>query len=163
MILIQECFNLDYALKPNTGHWFHLDALPNKELISSCFGIIKYKNKICLVKHVERGVEIPGGHIESGESVMDCFHREIKEEVGLVDLTAVKLLAAQEINIQVPKPEGYKYPYPKSYQVVFFAEANTCLEFSPSLDSCGRIFVDINELKTHDFYNNYKFLFDLVF
>ncbi len=50
-----------------------------------CLGIITREkdHAILLVKHPERGWELPGGHLEQGENPLQCLEREVKEETGL--------------------------------------------------------------------------------
>ncbi len=57
----------------------------NKEIIVRCRGIILYDNKLLAVKHYVGAnfYALPGGHLEWGERVMDCFKREIIEELGI--------------------------------------------------------------------------------
>ncbi|DAC15780.1 MAG TPA: NUDIX hydrolase [Candidatus Poseidoniales archaeon] len=50
-----------------------------------CLAIItrEIDHAILLVRHPERGWELPGGHLEQGETPMQCLEREVKEETGL--------------------------------------------------------------------------------
>lgn len=48
-----------------------------------CVIVVKKDDKLILVKHKKRETyEIPGGHIEEGESLLACATRELKEETG---------------------------------------------------------------------------------
>ena len=50
--------------------------------------IPKANGKFVLCKHKERNTyEIPGGHREKGETVLEAAKRELKEETGAVDFT----------------------------------------------------------------------------
>ncbi len=46
--------------------------------------VCRFKGKWLLCKHKEKGTwEVPGGHIEPGEKVMDAAKRELCEETGV--------------------------------------------------------------------------------
>lgn len=50
--------------------------------------ISKANGKFVFCKHKERNTyEIPGGHREKGETVLETAKRELKEETGAVDFT----------------------------------------------------------------------------
>ncbi len=48
--------------------------------------ILRWHGRVLLCRHVKRGREawlLPGGGVQSGESLIDALHREISEEVGI--------------------------------------------------------------------------------
>ena len=57
----------------------------NKKIVVRCRGVIVHDNKLLVVRHAPDGeyFALPGGHLEWGESVLDCMKREIMEELGI--------------------------------------------------------------------------------
>jgi ADP-ribose pyrophosphatase YjhB (NUDIX family) len=50
-----------------------------------CRGVIIYQGKLLVVKHEPNSpyYALPGGHMDYGETPMDCIKREIVEELGI--------------------------------------------------------------------------------
>jgi 8-oxo-dGTP diphosphatase len=46
--------------------------------------IAKYEGQWLLTRHLERGLEFPGGKVEAGESLTQAARREVYEETGAV-------------------------------------------------------------------------------
>lgn len=65
---------------------FHDLGSLNEELLGFVTIPAKYKGKWIFVRHKERETwEVPGGHIEIGESVLGAARRELFEESGAIE------------------------------------------------------------------------------
>jgi ADP-ribose pyrophosphatase YjhB (NUDIX family) len=72
----------------------------------------------------DNGVHVlPGGRREGAEPLLDALVREIGEEVGCSIVGAPRPLGFFELGNEGPKPDGYTYPYPRNFHVVFSATA----------------------------------------
>ena len=93
----------------------------NVELTNLC--LIRRGRDILLQDRVKadwRGLTLPGGHVEPGESIVDSVIREMKEETGLT--------------IRNPQLRGVKqFPIENGRYIVFLFAAD---EFEGELHSC---------------------------
>jgi 8-oxo-dGTP pyrophosphatase MutT (NUDIX family) len=126
--------------KPNsisTGAWdqniswefFVTTELPPQDLCTAVCCIVIFEKKIFLVKN-KRGWELPAGHIEEGETLIDAIQREVVEEAhakinnphffGYKKLTAKEQIAKSNLGDEF-------YPFPYSYIVFYYAEAEGIL------------------------------------
>jgi len=83
--------------KSDTDWEFYLsDKLPDDAKISAMMGIPFWNGEIALTK-TKRGWEIPGGHMEDGESADECLERELNEEIGSSVIVSKKLFGFRQI------------------------------------------------------------------
>ena len=121
--------------------------LPKDESVSSVFLIAFEESKILAIKN-ERGWDIPGGHVESGETLEEALIREVKEESGASFCNA-KLLAIVESDDE----DIYK----DKVMLVYTTNNFELGEFIPSEDAFDREVVEIKE-----FLQRYKDHFDFT-
>lgn len=58
-----------------------------------------------------RGWDVPGGHLEPGESARVAAARELAEETGLFAVPdRLAAVGGQRITLTAPPPAGYRYP-----------------------------------------------------
>ena len=143
--------DFDFMPKPNSITHYEKEDLNgiDESLITCTYGFIFDENNNLLISlEGDRGWDLPGGHIENGESINKAFHREIKEEGG-VTCKDVKLFCIAEMLVKSKDiPKDYKYPIPKSYMLYYVAKVDKILEFKPSEEDLDRKFFSLEELET---------------
>lgn len=109
--------------------------LPKKESISAVFLIAIKGSKILAIEN-EKGWDIPGGHIEPGETPEIALAREVQEEAGAVFNNA-QLLAI----IKSDNQDKYK----DMVMLVYTTNNFTLGDFTPSEDALNREVLEIPE------------------
>jgi 8-oxo-dGTP diphosphatase len=98
-----------------------------------------YQGKWVWVKHRERDTwEIPGGHIEKGESANEAAKRELVEETGATKFT-IKSICDYSVNT------GNK----KGVSRLYYAKIEELGPLPESEISCIKLFDDLPEMLTH--------------
>lgn len=69
------------------------------------------------------------------------MRREVMEEAG-ARLTDVQLLGHQRIRLLGQVPDGYRYPYPDSYQILYLARVAELVAFVATAETSQRAFFD---------------------
>ena len=88
--------------------------------VTTVHGFFFNDNKeLLLVEHCSRGWEVPGGHIEGGESFEEAMRRELLEEAQMEASALLQLGYLKKIALE-GKPIGCNYPHPLSY-CIFYA------------------------------------------
>lgn len=96
----------------------------DEDLCTAVFCIPIYKRKLILVRQVDRGWEIPGGHIEDGEDVGRALKRELLEESGAI-VDNPKKFGHRVISPPAPiknrATPNKMYPFPVSYVPYYYS------------------------------------------
>jgi 8-oxo-dGTP diphosphatase len=132
LVLTKE---VDYLPKPNSVQTFLASYKAPLNLTSTAFVVpVLPTGEIVFAHNRKRGIEIPGGHIEKGETAEMAAVREAFEETGYVvaDLEPIGFL---QMNILCNKPDDYRYPYPMSYQQFFTGKVVAKSEYKEN-DEC---------------------------
>jgi 8-oxo-dGTP diphosphatase len=125
--------------------WIPTDKKPDPEKVTSVHGYCFDNNKVLLVHVAGRGFNIPGGHIEDGETPEQAFHREAFEE-GYVrgDIIYLGMIEVSSEENPLYDPNG-KYPL-IGYQLFYRMNITTCLPFSRENETLSRIWVEPSEI-----------------
>lgn len=74
--------------------------------------------------------------MEEDESPDEVMRREVHKGTG-TRLGPARLLGYQMLRVLAPGPEAYKYPYPDSYQVFYYACVASLDLVTPTSESRG--------------------------
>jgi 8-oxo-dGTP diphosphatase len=151
--------NVSWLPQPNECHMVLSSQLPSIELISTSLALAFDGNQILMTQLTDRGWDIPGGHIEPGETPEEAVCREVYEETRAT-LKVLHLFAYQKLLLYGPKPRSYNYPYPENYQVFFYAQVASLDPFIPTAETQGRAFFTPNEAQKLSWVQRHKELYD---
>ncbi|TMV50133.1 NUDIX domain-containing protein [Paenibacillus mesophilus] len=137
MRIVRTENNVQGIPQPNRTRTVVTAQLPDEKHITGAFVLAFLGNELVLTQLKERGWDIPGGHLEPGESPVEAMKRELYEEAGAV-VDRCGLLAYEEITLLGDKPAQYKYPYPDSYMVFYWATVSRLDDLPESAETHGR-------------------------
>ena len=123
--------------RPNEGQMILSSQLPLRELVNAALVLAFEGEQLLMTELVKRGWDIPGGHVEQGEQLEETARREIREETGAL-LGPLHLLGYQRLRLLGTKLDGYRYPYPESYQIFYHAQIIALPDFLPTEETRGR-------------------------
>ncbi|QBD79057.1 NUDIX domain-containing protein [Ktedonosporobacter rubrisoli] len=135
--IVQVEQNISWLPLPNEGYIALSSQLPPTELIATALVLAFDGDRLLQTNLVVRGWDIVGGHIEPGESPEEAARREAYEEAG-AKLKELHLLGYQRLRLFGPQPPSYRYPYPDSYQVFYWAQIEALDEFRPTEETQER-------------------------
>ena len=98
-------------------------------------------DQLVLVDVVGRGASIPGGHLLSGESLLDCLKRELAEE-ACITVDSPALLGAVECDHSENPALGPGFSYPRlASQLLYVGSVNRILPFAGRHETSRRLLV----------------------
>lgn len=145
--------NISYLSKPNKVDVVFSRQLAPDEIIPTafCFPFID-ANRIVLTNNRRRGAEVPGGHRDFVNGVLEfpevAAIRETLEETGVIvkDLIAVGFMRSI---IEGPEPEGNKYPFPNSAQQFFTATCDEPTDYIENDECLTPLIIDHKDIENH--------------
>lgn len=112
------------------GRLYHTDELPAPEVCGTAFAFAFIEDRMLFTRLVKRGWDIPGGHIEPGESPEQAAVCETLEEAGIL-VEPLELIGVQELEVfgRLPRDGWIK---PISAQIFYLCRVVELLPFIPT-------------------------------
>ncbi|WP_404406976.1 NUDIX hydrolase [Jeotgalibacillus malaysiensis] len=125
--------------------WTESSVLPDEKCITSLHGFCFHEGRVMLVDLHHRGWDIPGGHVDEGDTPLQAFKREVMEE-GCVegDCRLIGYITVDHRENERWDPAG-RYPQ-VGYQVFFRMDITALHSFSGEFEAADRKFVGMEEL-----------------
>jgi 8-oxo-dGTP diphosphatase len=162
MQLIETQTNVLWMPQPNQVRLIVDGQLPPGSLTTSAFVLAFDRQRLLMTKIADRGWDLPGGHIEPGESPETAVRREALEETGCV-LGEVRLLGYQHLSVLCAAPPNYRYPWPDSYQLFYVAQVAAVREFLPTEESTERRFFEPEAAEAVPWIQAHRRLYEVAF
>ena len=134
---------------------------PPHALITSVHGLLFSQDMILMTYVRKRGWDIPGGHIEEGESLGDALLREVWEETT-GEIENLQPLAYQRIEL-LEQPVSNKYPFPVSFQQFFIGTISILHAFVPTDEVSERKLFIRKEMEELPWYHEHKQLYEYAY
>ena len=129
MQLLQRVENPWWLPAGSVAEAYLSNELPPSELCVSVYGFVMHDGHILFTRgeadHTHE-IELPGGHIEKGETPEEAIIRELEEETGVIPESSSLVIINKTF---VPNPPvGYPYPTPISYMLFYIAKVSSKAE-----------------------------------
>lgn len=109
------------------------------DLLKFAVVISKHRDKWVFCKHRERETyEIPGGHRESGEPILETAKRELREETGALDFEMSEVCVYSVTGKNRVNQSGEE-----TYGMLYFANINSFSDMPKSEIECIKFFDDM--------------------
>lgn len=134
MKLVFTDYNVLYLPMPNAVEVFLGEEVAPLDLTKTAFVLPMFEDgSFLLATNQRRGIEIPGGHVEPGETLEIAAAREGLEEIGAI-VVDLKPFAYLKMQSDGEVPADWKYPHPLSYQQFYVGRITEVRNFEPNAE-----------------------------
>jgi 8-oxo-dGTP diphosphatase len=129
--LLRVTPNISWMPENSEGRLYSTDELPRLEVCRTAFAFAFQGEQMLFTRLLRRGWDIPGGHIDPGESPAQAAVRETVEEAGVL-VEPLELIGVQELEVFGSLPRG-GWTNPLSAQLFYFCRVVEMLPFRPPM------------------------------
>jgi mutator protein MutT len=132
--------------------------LPPLSLCVSVYGFVVHDDHVLFTRGEEdhkHELEIPGGHIDPGETPEQALIRELEEETGVTP-EQYKLVGYNKITV-TNVPNDYRYPKPTSYMLFYI-----CMVSSLAKTNELGVWLPLEEAKQNSWVKAEQGIFDAL-
>lgn len=129
--------DIELLPKPNEYHLIQDDVAPPAVLTTGAFLLAFRGDRLLMTRLAARDWDIPGGHVDAGETPEETARRELYEEAGAT-VGIVRVIGYDKFIVHAAAPEGYRYPHPVSYQLFYWGRITLLDPFTPTKEALER-------------------------
>jgi 8-oxo-dGTP pyrophosphatase MutT (NUDIX family) len=152
--------NFNTLPQGSTVKRFLSESFPyDQKFVTSVFCLVFCGEKVLFTQIHDEGhpeIDIPGGHVDNGETIIGAVEREVYEETGFV-LDNPHFIAYDEITVPNSPPD-YLYPAPKAYLQFYIANAENM-----DLENKNGLWLELDEARKIQWVQNNRALFESMY
>ena len=134
--------NVRYLPLPNRIETLLSDLLAPAHLTRTAFCLaLLDDDRLVMATNRRRGQEIPGGHIDPGETAEMAARRELREETGYTAGAMIPIGMLRMTSDGVAPPD-WAYPHPVGFQQFFAARVRGSLPYAANDECLAPIVLD---------------------
>ncbi len=159
-ILLRTNTKIPWMPANSEARLYQTDEFPPIQVCGTAFAFAFTGDRMLMTRLVTRGWDIPGGHIEPGESPEQAVIRETVEESQVV-VEPLELVGVQELEVfgHLPR-DGWTRPV--SAQLFYLCRIVEVLPFLASHESKERDFFNPDFVRTIPTMVNHDLLYEIV-
>lgn len=149
--LLRQVKNVPWMQKPNDYETWRSSTYPPRHLITAVFAVVQKDNSFLFVKYNNdpasgRQYDLPGGHIDQGETPEETIVREVLEEACVL-VRPVMPVGYYRCFIHGLQKVPDKYPFPESYMAIVYCTIVEERPFIKQHETIDRLYLSLNTLK----------------